>query len=233
MKRWTQPTGRAERTEYYSLKAELKVLRGKQQRVNIKARVAEIEARLDLIAAKEPSSDTPPTQPKDWKQELVDRVEARRKNGPPFSSGTPAKAGSFTPTFLAAEEIEARWGASLRVQESSKYTPPTGPSAPSPALPSRPVPAPRLPKFEPEEEPHVDAITQAGMDLRAKAEVILTLDGWLTLLSQHNGGAMKEEIIAAIVGEVLQRGVAGSEFLCRTYERLRPKGLRDFPVRKF
>ena len=50
MKRWVQPTSRADRDEFYRLKSELKVLRGKQQRVHIKVRVADIEARLDQLA---------------------------------------------------------------------------------------------------------------------------------------------------------------------------------------
>jgi hypothetical protein len=98
--RWTEPTDRTARDEYRELRRELKNPRTKSRRL-------EIEARLDEMAPNPKHQGTlssePPAPPKDWKEALIDRVEATRANGSSaaeaasatsiLSPGTPVSSG--------------------------------------------------------------------------------------------------------------------------------------------
>lgn len=95
--RWTQPTEREPRDEYYALRKELKT------RALTKSRRAEIETRLDELALspdfkgtlqeKSILSEVPPGKPTTPDLlALVARVEAVRESGS-HSQGTPAYAG--------------------------------------------------------------------------------------------------------------------------------------------
>jgi hypothetical protein len=101
--RWVRPTGEAARKEFDQLRRELKNPRTQARRL-------EIETRLDAMAPNPeyqgtPSAGPPAQPPKDWKEALVDRVEAAPESGSLLPS---------PPALLSAAEIQAVSGLDLR-----------------------------------------------------------------------------------------------------------------------
>ena len=106
------------------------------------------------------------------------------------------------------------------------------------SLPKPEAPTPAPPPPVKESESHETSTKQhpvadAAIDLRQRAELILASDGWLTRLGEHNDGAMKAKILAALVQQLFAVGFADGIFCARLYNTLRPRGLSQFPERKF
>jgi hypothetical protein len=85
---------------------------------------------------------------------------------------------------------------------------------------------------EPETEPALDPIVQASANLAARAALVMKSDSGLSRLAEHSPET-RTRIEACLIDELLRNGSASGEFLARTYNALRPKGLFAFPERTF
>jgi hypothetical protein len=93
--------------------------------------------------------------------------------------------------------------------------------------------SPTLAEVAEPKEPQPDGIQRAGIDLRQRATLLLSTDQWLTRLSTHSSET-HEQIIGAIVSELLTAGHLDRVRAAEIYNRLRPRALnRTFPERKF
>src|SRR6267378_2281866 len=97
--RWTEPTERTARDEYRELRRELKNPRTKSRRLEIEARLDEMTPNPEYQGTL--SSGTP-APPKDWKEALIERVEAARANGT-----TPDEAASVTSILSSGTPVSS------------------------------------------------------------------------------------------------------------------------------
>lgn len=71
-----------------------------------------------------------------------------------------------------------------------------------------------------------------GIDLAARAALVLKTDGWLTRLAEHSFD-MHTRIIAGLSDELLRSRFVSGDFCTRLYNTLRPKAVSAYPERKF
>lgn len=97
-----------------------------------------------------------------------------------------------------------------------------------------------VPKGNPEsvigrsaDAPQLSPFEHAALDLRSRAELVLTTDSWLQNLATHNLGTMREKILTAITERLLTVGHADGLFCLGLYNELRPRGVAKFPERRF
>jgi len=66
----------------------------------------------------------------------------------------------------------------------------------------------------------------------SRIKLILASDTWLYALAQHSP-EMSAQITAALTEELTRAGSVSGEFTAKLYNKLRPRGLRRYPERKF
>jgi hypothetical protein len=113
-----------------------------------------------------------------------------------------------------------------------RIVPPSGPPAKVPA------PVQEKPTFALRSTPEVPVrpepspIQAAGIDLAARAALVLQTDSWLTRLAEHSPD-MRVRLVQSLSDELLRAGCVSGDFCARTYNALRPRAVSQYPERRF
>jgi hypothetical protein len=82
------------------------------------------------------------------------------------------------------------------------------------------------------DEPTLNPIERANIDLAARAALVLQTDSWLSRLAQHST-EMHTRIIAALSDEIIKVGYVSGDVAAKFYNDYRPRALSAFRPRLF
>jgi len=163
----------------------------------------------------------------DYVKPIQLRFEADMEFSARFAVASPEQRDTMLDKRLA-------WMHTTPAPSIPRIAPPSGPPSKGPA-PVHDWPTFALrsaPEVPVEPEPPMTPIQAAGMDLAARAALIMATDGWLTKLSMHSP-EIRTRIIAALRDELLKVGCVTGDFCAKLYNNSRPRALSQYPERKF
>jgi len=154
------------------------------------------------------------------------------------------RAMEFSASFATAspEQRDEMLGERLgwmRTNEPTTPAPSIPRIAPASGPPSKvPAPVQEKPTFALRSTPEVPVrpepspIQAAGIDLAARAALVLQTDSWLTRLAEHSSD-MRARLVQSLSDELLRAGCVSGDFCAKLFNSMRPRALSQFPERKF